>query len=57
MSNIKKGRKKLAEKKKENSKHKTNNSRENADSNIYSFDNNEVLENLIKLSGNQEVYK
>ena len=34
-----------------------NNINENADSNIYSIDNNEVLDNLIKLSGNQEVYK
>ena len=31
---------------------------DHADSNnIYSIDNNEVLDNLIKLSGNQEVYK
>ncbi len=34
-----------------------NNINENADSNIYSIENNEVLDNLIKLSGNQEVYK
>ena len=58
MSNIKKGQKKILEKKNKNAKHKiTNNFQENVDSNIYSFDNNEVLENLIKLSGNQEVYK
>ena len=36
----------------------SNNLKEHADSNfIYSVDNNEVLDNLIKLSGNQEVYK
>ena len=58
MSNIQKGQKKILEKKNKNAKHKiTNNFQENVDSNIYSFDNNEVLENLIKLSGNQEVYK
>ena len=34
-----------------------NNINENADSNIYSIENNEVMDNFIKLSGNQEVYK
>jgi len=44
MSNIKKGQKKILEKKNKNAKHKiTNNFQENVDSNIYSFDNNEVL--------------
>ena len=43
MSNIQKGQKKILEKKNKNAKHKiTNNFQENVDSNIYSFDNNEV---------------
>ena len=41
----------------ENNNNNNININENADSNIYSIDNNEVLDNLIKLSGNQEVYK
>ena len=43
-------------KKSQNSIENTNQN-DNADSNIYNFENNEVLDNLIKLSGNQEVYK
>ena len=30
---------------------------QNDDSNIYSLENNEMLDNLIKISGNQDVYK
>ena len=59
MSNNNKGQKILSEKKPPNANENNNNNNinENADSNIYSIDNNEVLDNLIKLSGNQEVYK
>ena len=59
MSNNNKEKKIIQEKKPPNANNDNNynNINENADSNIYSIDNNEVLDNLIKLSGNQEVYK
>ena len=53
MSNNKKERKSINKEKLPNPNHNIN---ENADS-IYSIENNDVLDNLIKLSGNQEVYK
>ena len=53
MSNNKKERKSINKEKILNPNHNIN---ENADS-IYSIENNDVLDNLIKLSGNQEVYK
>ena len=53
MSNNKKERKSINKEKLLNQNHNIN---ENADS-IYSIENNDVLDNLIKLSGNQEVYK
>ena len=53
MSNNKKERKSINKEKLLNPNHNIN---ENADS-IYSIENNDVLDNLIKLSGNQEVYK
>ena len=46
--------------KKELNRHKLNNRNnliKNEDSNVNSLDNNEMLDNLIKISGNQEVYK
>ena len=56
MSNIQKNPKILNTKKSHNT-NEISNPNENGDSNIYNLDNNEVLDNLIKLSGNEEVYK
>ena len=56
MSNIQKNPKMPNTKKSHNS-NEISNPNENGDSNIYNLDNNEVLDNLIKLSGNEEVYK
>ena len=56
MSNLQKNPKILNTKKSHNT-NEISNQNENGDSNIYNLDNNEVLDNLIKLSGNEEVYK
>ena len=56
MSNLKKNPKTINSKKSHNNIENSNQN-ENADSNLYNLENNEVLDNLIKLSGNQEVYK
>ena len=58
MSNNDKDQKNIQGKKHPNSNENNNNNiNEKNDSNIYTIENNEVLDNLIKLSGNQEVYK
>ena len=57
MSNNNRSQKNITEKKSINANNNNNYLNERVDSNIYSIDNNEVLENLIKLSGNQEIYK
>ena len=56
MSNNK-GTKTISKKNDSNILENNNNVNDNPDSNINSMENNEVLDNLIKLSGNQEVYK
>ena len=56
MSNIQKNPK-ISNIKKSHNTNEISNPNENGDSNIYNLDNNEVLDNLIKLSGKEEVYK